>query len=274
MVGKEHEADLECEALKWRRAAEVSTRARAGDPLQHGSLWPPIHDRARGAIRRLALRLGPLALAFVLLLLAAPSASAYERPPLLQTVAGYFALRPAEVRCPSMEEWVGDPIWGTSPNPARAWGYTDMINEHIVLHPALCAGAMAVSDSTLPLWQRATGTLVLVHETYHLRRWKWRRNEAKVECQCRTCAHGHALPRVPRPPVPTASLDIADDAIGVDTAPRLKRASGKPYPIRRRLDRLVPRGGLTAVSVEPPGTVARRGLGGLCRLRAAPHGER
>jgi len=183
MVGKEHEADLECEALKWRRAAEVSTRARAGDPLQHGSLWPPIHDRARGAIRRLALRLGPLALAFVLLLLAAPSASAYERPPLLQTVAGYFALRPAEVRCPSMEEWVGDPIWGTSPNPARAWGYTDMINEHIVLHPALCAGAMAVSDSTLPLWQRATGTLVLVHETYHLRRWKWRRNEAKVECQ-------------------------------------------------------------------------------------------
>jgi hypothetical protein len=58
-----------------------------------------------------------------------------------------------------------------------------MVNEYIVLHPVLCAGAMAVSDSTLPLWQRATGTLVLVHEAYHLRRWKWRRNEAKVECQ-------------------------------------------------------------------------------------------
>jgi hypothetical protein len=25
--------------------------------------------------------------------------------------------------------------------------------------------------------------LVLVHEAYHLRRWKWHRSEAKVECQ-------------------------------------------------------------------------------------------
>jgi hypothetical protein len=24
---------------------------------------------------------------------------------------------------------------------------------------------------------------VLVHEAYHIRRWKWRRDEAKVECQ-------------------------------------------------------------------------------------------
>src|SRR6266511_4338291 len=55
------------------------------------------------------------------------------------------------------------------------------------------------------------------------------RERAAPVFTCRTCAHGHALPRVPRPPVPTASLDIADDAIGVDTAPRLKRASGKPY---------------------------------------------
>jgi hypothetical protein len=118
----------------------------------------------------------------VVLLLAQP-AYAYDRPPLLERVAAHFALRPAEVRCPSMEEWVGDPIWGTAPNPARAWGYTDMLNEHIVLHPSLCAGALAVFDPSLPLWQRATGTLVLVHEAYHLRRWKWRRNEAKVECQ-------------------------------------------------------------------------------------------
>lgn len=25
--------------------------------------------------------------------------------------------------------------------------------------------------------------IVLVHEAYHLRRWKWRRSEPKVECQ-------------------------------------------------------------------------------------------
>jgi hypothetical protein len=116
-------------------------------------------------------------------LLAAAPASAYDRPPLLERVASFFALRPAEVRCPSPEEWTSDPIWGTQPNPQRAWAYTDMVEDHIVLHPALCAGALAAPDATLPAWQRATGVLVLVHEAYHVRRWKWRRSEAKVECQ-------------------------------------------------------------------------------------------
>jgi hypothetical protein len=112
-----------------------------------------------------------------------PTARAYDRPAQLERVASSYALRAAEIRCPSSEEWVRDPIWGTGPNPARAWGYTDMINEYVVLHPALCAGAEAVSDPAVPPWQRATGVLVLVHEAYHLRRWRWRRNEGKVECQ-------------------------------------------------------------------------------------------
>jgi len=116
-------------------------------------------------------------------LLGAPPASAYDRPSALESVASYFAGGPAEVRCPSMDEWTSDPIWGNDPNPQRGWGYTDMLNEHIVLHPALCAGALAVTDPTVPAWQRATGVLVLVHEAYHLRRWKFRRDEAKVECQ-------------------------------------------------------------------------------------------
>jgi hypothetical protein len=133
--------------------------------------------------RSRAARPGVLTLVCGIALLAASPASAYERPPLLERVASYFALRPAEVHCPSTAEWVADPIWGTAPNPSRAWGYTDTINEHIVLHPALCAGAQAVTNPLLPPWQRATGTLVLVHEAYHLRRWKWRRDEAKVECQ-------------------------------------------------------------------------------------------
>jgi hypothetical protein len=79
-----------------------------------------------------------------------------------------------------MDEWIADPIWGTG---QRAWGYTNMLREYIALHPALCAGALAVADATVPAWQRGTGVLGLVHEAYHLRRWKWRRNEAKVECQ-------------------------------------------------------------------------------------------
>jgi hypothetical protein len=122
-----------------------------------------------------------LALVVGAVLFAAPPASAYDRPPLLERVASYFAMRPAEVRCPSMEEWTSDPIWGTAPNPQRAWGYTDMLNDHIVLQPTLCAGALAVSDPSLPAWQRATGVLVLVHEAYHL--WAWRLSEPKVECQ-------------------------------------------------------------------------------------------
>jgi hypothetical protein len=58
-----------------------------------------------------------------------------------------------------------------------------MAGDYIVLHPALCEGALGVNDSALPLWQRATGVLVLVHEAYHLRRWAGRWNEAKVECK-------------------------------------------------------------------------------------------
>ena len=124
-----------------------------------------------------------LALVLAAVLLTAPRAAAYDRPALLEKVAATFALRSADVRCPTTEEWVDDPIWGTGPGVSRAWGYTEMIHEYIVMHPALCAGAMAVSDPGLPLWQRAVGTLVLVHEAYHLRHWASRRSEAKVECQ-------------------------------------------------------------------------------------------
>lgn len=114
---------------------------------------------------------------------AATPASADDRPAELNRVASIFAQRDAEVRCPSIEEWVADPIWGTSPNAKRAWGYTAMLRDYIVLHPALCAGSNAVTDPTVPLWQRATGVLILVHEAYHVRRWPGRWSEAKVECQ-------------------------------------------------------------------------------------------
>jgi hypothetical protein len=124
-----------------------------------------------------------LALALALALLAAPRASAYERGLELERVASVFALREADVRCPSMGEWVGDPIWGTGPTQPRAWAYTNMVKDYIALHPALCAGALDVSNSTLPGWQRAAGVLVLVHEAYHVRRWPGRWDEAKVECR-------------------------------------------------------------------------------------------
>ncbi len=174
-------------ALAWTSLAPPVASAARTRSRWWRRRWPrPLGSRTlrpRRAGRSSAARTAVLGLVLGVVLLAAPTASAYERPPLLENVASYFAMRPAEVRCPSNREWVGDPIWGTAPNPQRGWGYTDMMAEYIVLHPALCAGAVAVSDPLVPLWQRATGVLVLVHEAYHLRRWKWRRNEAKVECQ-------------------------------------------------------------------------------------------
>lgn len=115
--------------------------------------------------------------------LTAQSASAFERPPLIEQVSAAFALRPVDVRCPTMQEWLSDPIWGNDPNSQRAWGYTDMVNDFSVIHPFLCAGALAVTDPSVPAWQRATGVLVLVHESFHLRHWSGRYSEAKVECQ-------------------------------------------------------------------------------------------
>jgi hypothetical protein len=52
MLGREHEADLEREALKWQRAAEARANARAGDRPQHRSLWQPVHWRAILKLRR------------------------------------------------------------------------------------------------------------------------------------------------------------------------------------------------------------------------------
>jgi hypothetical protein len=108
---------------------------------------------------------------------------AFDRPPLIEQVASVFAQRPVDVRCPTMPEWVSDPIWGNDPNPQRAWGYTDMVDDFSVIQPLLCAGALAVADPTVPAWQRATGALVIVHESFHLRHWSGRYSEAKVECQ-------------------------------------------------------------------------------------------
>jgi hypothetical protein len=166
--------------LKW------TNRKLIGNVI-FGRARPQANVTLPGGIRRVrfmsASRAAVLAIALALLLGLSETAGAYERPALLETVAAHFAMRPAEVRCPSTAEWIADPIWGAGQNAQRAWGYTNMVADHIVLHPALCAGALAVSEPAVPTWERATGILVLVHEAYHLRRWKWRLNEGKVECQ-------------------------------------------------------------------------------------------
>lgn len=63
---------------------------------------------------------------------------------------------------------------------SNAWGYTDPEKTYVVLRSELCATALDVNADPLI---RALGIKVLVHESYHQRHWKWRRDEGRVECQ-------------------------------------------------------------------------------------------
>jgi hypothetical protein len=108
---------------------------------------------------------------------AAAHATADDAPARLNEVAHAYSLGVGEVRCPTQAEW--DAYYGS----AFAWGATNLREDYATLAPFICAGALAVGTSTVPLWQQAAGVWVLVHEAFHLRRWRFRRNEAKVACQ-------------------------------------------------------------------------------------------
>jgi hypothetical protein len=55
MLGREHEADLEREALKWRRAAEVRARPGAGEAARDNDQQP---RRVRPVLARVAAFVG------------------------------------------------------------------------------------------------------------------------------------------------------------------------------------------------------------------------
>jgi hypothetical protein len=57
-----------------------------------------------------------------------------------------------------------------------------MFSDEIVLAPDVCEGMRGVTDAALRPEQRALGVLVLVHEALHVRRWKHRWVESRVEC--------------------------------------------------------------------------------------------
>ena len=130
---------------------------------------------------RIPLSLDPLCgrilLSLVVALVLVPSAIAYEVPSKLNEVAHVYSLGVGEVRCPSRAEW--DEDWASS----FGWAYTNVREDYTVLGPAVCAGALGVGSADVALWQQALGALVLTHEAFHLRHWRFRRNEGKVECQ-------------------------------------------------------------------------------------------
>ena len=119
----------------------------------------------------------PLLLSLAVALVRVPSAAAYEVPSTLNEVARVFSLGVGEIRCPSQAEWEGD--WAS----AVGWAYTNVREDYTVLGPFVCAGALGVGSADVPAWQQALGVLILTHEAFHLRHWRFRRNEGKVECQ-------------------------------------------------------------------------------------------
>ncbi len=121
---------------------------------------------------RVALAVG----AAVLALSAGTSAAAWRNAE-LDRVASVFAMRSVGVKCATEEE---------DARLTYAWGYVlrpvgKQRFAHIQME--LCAAAANVNSAEVPAWQRALGVKVLVHESYHLRRWGGAPDEAKVECQ-------------------------------------------------------------------------------------------
>jgi hypothetical protein len=109
--------------------------------------------------------------------LAVAAANTYDVPARLNDVAHVYSLGVGEVRCPAQAEWEG--YYGS----AFAWGSTNLRDDYATLAPFICEGALNVGNASVPLWQQAAGVWVLVHEAFHLRHWRFRRNEAKVACQ-------------------------------------------------------------------------------------------
>jgi len=180
MLGQQREEELLREAFRLqRRSAAVAFRTA-----------PLVHARRRLAaaavpivrIVRRVPRTGPIAsiaaVAIVAALAFASAAGAHDTPAQLNELARFYSLGVGEVRCPSQTEWDADPR-----RASFSWGYTNVRKDYSVLPPLICTGALNVGSSSVPAWQQAAGVWMLVHEAFHLRHWRYRRNEAKVGCQ-------------------------------------------------------------------------------------------
>jgi hypothetical protein len=139
--------------------------------------WPILRDVPLLLTLSLQGRARLLHASVFLVLVLTPGARAYDTPTRLAEVAHVYSLGVGEVRCASSTEWDAD--FASS----VGWAYTNIRDEYAVLGPRVCTGALNVGSPTVALWQQALGALVLTHEAFHLRRWRFRRNEGKVECQ-------------------------------------------------------------------------------------------
>jgi hypothetical protein len=157
-------------------------RPRTSESRSNASQIDRFHTTGRGSggSRGNEQHCASLLLALVTLAVAtaaAPTARAYDSPHQLTELAHVYSLGAGEVRCPSAVEW------GEDFAASFSWAYTSLRDDYAVLGPLVCEGALNVGGAEIPAWQQALGVLVLTHEAFHLRHWRFRRNEGKVECQ-------------------------------------------------------------------------------------------
>jgi len=165
-----------------RRAALPDDR-RNPTPAQHSineilAMRVPGDEKNAALTRRVLSLFVACLFAAIVGVLGVRAAPATDRPVLLNDVARVYSLGVGEVRCSSQAEWDADPH-----RASFRWGYTNLRRDYSVLPPMICAGAINVASDVVPAWQQAAGVWMLVHEAFHLRHWRFRRNEAKVGCQ-------------------------------------------------------------------------------------------
>jgi hypothetical protein len=112
-----------------------------------------------------------------------PAAEAYSVNLHIAAFVQVFANgTPAEVRCPnSAEEWSSD--LGDPRDAEEVYGRTFTQSAVVEFRSDLCPILDNLTNSSADDSTKALAVLSLVHESYHVRHWKWRLNEAHVECQ-------------------------------------------------------------------------------------------
>jgi hypothetical protein len=112
-------------------------------------------------------------------------ADAYTTDPHIAAFVELFANgRPAVVRCPdSAQEWRFD-LGGTDDSDSESvYGRTFIHSPVVEFRWDLCPILAQLRYSDADDSTKALAVLTLLHESYHLRHWAWRLDEARVECQ-------------------------------------------------------------------------------------------
>jgi hypothetical protein len=116
------------------------------------------------------------------LFIASPARALSTNPHIAAFVQVFANGTPAVVRCPeSAEEWSFD--LGGPADAEDVYGRTFNQTAVVEFRWDLCPILDNLASSTAEDSTKALAVLTLIHESYHVRRWSWRLDEARVECQ-------------------------------------------------------------------------------------------